>query len=187
MTVSEALDYVTLLVDSYPPRTMPLTDGYIAALAAALATYPRAVAARCCDPAHGIARECKFLPTVADIDAYCERETAPLRRIAHRHDEARRQIEQAQHNADRAADLALHRAVRPTYDELKRQYGDDWGIAPGGPDQAKDRALHIETIAAANRTLFDRECARAGLDPAQGCSPALLQALKAREGKGAEG
>lgn len=80
MTLSEAIRAVRAIVSAYPNGGNNAGDGYIGALAAVLGQYPRQVALRCADPVHGVARETKFLPTVADLVAWCERETAPLHR-----------------------------------------------------------------------------------------------------------
>lgn len=92
MSLSEAIEAAGAIVDCYPNGGTSASRGYIGALAATLASYPRQVALRCADHHMGIVRECKFLPTVADIVAWCERETAPLWNSADREKRIERQI-----------------------------------------------------------------------------------------------
>lgn len=97
MTPSEGIEAATRVLGCYPKRLTDGTgDGYLGALAAVLCSYPKQVAQRCSDPILGITRECKFLPTVADIVAWCERNTAPLWNSADREARIERQL------ADRA-------------------------------------------------------------------------------------
>ena len=85
MILSEAIEAATAIIERYPNGGANAGDSYIGALAAMLASYPRQVAMRCADPVRGIVRTCKFLPTVADVVAFCEREVTPL------YDEAKRE------------------------------------------------------------------------------------------------
>jgi len=80
MTLTEALKIVKQLISAYPNGGANASDGYFGALASVLGSYPRAVGLRCADPIRGVCRESKFLPTVADLIAWCERETEPMRR-----------------------------------------------------------------------------------------------------------
>src|SRR5580704_1453201 len=75
MSLSEAIDAAGLIIGAFPNGGANAGDSYIGALAATLGSYPRSVAKRCADHVHGVSRDCKFLPTVADIVAWCERHT----------------------------------------------------------------------------------------------------------------
>ena len=46
----------------------------MASLAAALAGYPLGIVEECCDPRTGLARSREFLPTVAAIVEWCDRQ-----------------------------------------------------------------------------------------------------------------
>jgi hypothetical protein len=133
LTQAEALRAVGELLAAFPNGSPANAKGYIGALAAVLGDYPKSVALRCADIRRGVARETRFLPTVADIVAFCERETAELRGIVDREDHhatlARAQQERAEAE-DRAAAV---RKARPTYADLKAKYGPDWGIT--NPDR----------------------------------------------------
>jgi hypothetical protein len=84
-------------------------------------TYPASVVRKAYDPVYGIPGTTKFLPTPADVIAWCDRETEPLRR-----------------SEDRAARLTAldadpvneDRAWRPTLEELREHYGPNWGLTP---------------------------------------------------------
>ena len=82
MTISEAIEAANKIIRAFPNGGNGAGQGYIGALAATLGSYPKSVALRCADPVRGVTRDCRFLPTVADIVGWCERETAPLYRQA---------------------------------------------------------------------------------------------------------
>jgi hypothetical protein len=54
---------------------------YTAAIAAVFSDYPRAVVERAADPRTGVASEYKFLPAVAEVKEFCDREQARLHRM----------------------------------------------------------------------------------------------------------
>jgi len=80
LEAAEALTKV--LAAAFPSNYV--RDGYVGTMAQVLVKYPRKVALRCVDPIDGIARECKFLPTVAEYTNWLERESQFLRRISDR-------------------------------------------------------------------------------------------------------
>lgn len=125
MTVSEAIEAATRIVDAYPNGGRSAGEGYLGALAAMLGSYPRSVALACSDRVRGVVRACKFLPTPADIVAWCEKETEPLRSRRERELRVSRQL------ADRADYERMQIEDRPrrlTVAELKAKYG-DWRAA----------------------------------------------------------
>ena len=74
LTMPEAIESVGKMIDgAYPNARKNVSNSYIGTLAALLLTYPKSIAMRCVDPINGVARTTKFLPTVADIVAWCER------------------------------------------------------------------------------------------------------------------
>jgi hypothetical protein len=101
---------------------------YFGALAAALRNYPRRVALAAADPVTGIPRETKFQPTVADVIAWCERESGWMRRAVERQnlDHARAK-ERAEAIADQRRTEEA-RKLRPTLEELRRKHGPNWGL-----------------------------------------------------------
>lgn len=171
--LSEALTAAGGLLDASPYRSQA-GDSYIGVLAKLLMEYPRSVALKCADPLRGVSRETKFLPTVADIVAWCENETEPLRG----HVEYERRVE-AQLRAREE-----WRNQRPNEDH--RKLAEAW---LNRTDPACKKFSHLaktfgamtleqqEVARRINRAFFDRECAAAGVDPSRGVSPSLLKLL----------
>jgi hypothetical protein len=123
MMLSEAIEAATRIVERYPNGGANAGKGYIGALAETLAGYPRQVAVACVG-VKGISAECKFLPTVADVIAWCERAVEPLRRDRDRELRVERQLVERQ-------EFEAPRRARLTYGELKSKYGDGhggWGV-----------------------------------------------------------
>lgn len=178
LSQAEALRAVGEMLAAFPNGSPANAKGYIGALAAVLGDYPKSVALRCADPVKGVSRETRFMPTVADIVAFCERETAELRGIVDREDHLEKLAREQRERAEADAVAAAKRAARPTYDDLKAKYGENWGIGGGADDLAAARAANLALIDRANRILFRRECAAAGVDPDKGVSPSLLAILQ---------
>jgi hypothetical protein len=148
-------------------------DIYTAAIAAVLSEYPTDIIRRATDPRTGIAGKSKWLPSVAEVRAFCEAEYAPVRRQQERErlaEERKRMLPPPVED----------RSKRPTYEELKARYGPNWGLIVG-PDAANRKAEVIKGIEEANQRVFLRECERDGIDPALRVSPTLLKLLS--EGK----
>lgn len=55
---------------------------YAAAIAAILEGYPTSIVDRATDPRTGVASECKWLPAVAEVREFCEREHARQIRLS---------------------------------------------------------------------------------------------------------
>jgi hypothetical protein len=97
MTLSEAIEAATAIVDCYPNGGRDAGKAYLGALAAILGKYPRSVALKCADPLYGITVECKFLPTVADVVKWCERKAEPLYRDYEREKRTAAQLAERKH------------------------------------------------------------------------------------------
>jgi hypothetical protein len=162
--MSDAVDVIGRLVDAFPNGRSQAGRSYIGALASLLVTYPKTIALQCADPIRGVARDTRFLPTVADLVAFCERELAAMRDIVEREDRAQELAKRQREAADAEKRLADARAVRPTYDELKAKYGPNWGIAPPTEDTAQARAKAAARLTEANRIMLMREYAAAGVE-----------------------
>ena len=124
MTISEGIEAAGRIIGAYPNGGRDAGQSYIGAIAETLASYPRQVATACAARVNGVTRDCKFLPTVSDIVAWCERKTEPLQRTAEREQRIAAQL------ASRSAD-EIQRDRRLSYDELKAKYGDGkggWGV-----------------------------------------------------------
>lgn len=120
---SRAIKLVCCITAFYPNGGKNVTKGYIASLATVLMTYP-IVAERCADPVHGVSRECKFLPTPAELIAWCDRE---MEAIARR-ERWKRIRDQTVANCEQDEYWERARAERPTLADMKRHYGPNWGI-----------------------------------------------------------
>lgn len=121
MSLSEAIEAATIIVDCYPNGGKNGSEGYLGALAETLGRYPKSVAKRCADRQLGIVRDCKFLPTVADIVAWCERETAPLYEQSQHAERLRDQFAEREKFVQ---EQTVDRVNRLTVKELKEKYGD---------------------------------------------------------------
>lgn len=118
--LSEALDLVAKLVGQWPQREVG--QDYVGALAVVLTDYPRSIVQRCCDPRQGVARETKFMPTVADLVTWCDRAVAPLLAIVQREDrEIALQAEMAQRRIE-------DRTERETMAQLRARLGPTFGL-----------------------------------------------------------
>lgn len=91
MILSEAIEAATAIVGCYPNGGRDAGRSYLGAVAATLASYPRQVAQRCAG-VRGVVQASRFLPTVADVVAWCEAETAPLYRQAEREERIEQQL-----------------------------------------------------------------------------------------------
>lgn len=123
MSLSEALDATGRIVGCYP-HTGDAGESYIGALADVLQAYPKSVAEACADRVRGIPRECKFLPTVSDIVAWCEKKTEPLRLRFDRNLRIFKQLADREEYLRMEAGAKPARAGRLTLTELKEKYGD---------------------------------------------------------------
>lgn len=128
MVLSEALQIVGKLLSCYPNGGAQAGKSYVGALAAILVTYPRTIAQQSADPLKGVPRERKFLPTPADLIAWCERETAALRGPVDREDHYSKLAREAQERREEGEYWERARTTRPTLDELRAKHGENWGL-----------------------------------------------------------
>jgi hypothetical protein len=120
MTISEAISAVQKIIDGYPNGGAGAGQGYIGASADILSSYPRQTALACANSRTGIARTCKFLPTVADIVAWCEKATEPLWCAAER--EARIAAQLAEREQVRPVDPAVVQGFKDLAEQMKRGF-----------------------------------------------------------------
>lgn len=178
MTLSEALELVAKLLDGFPHGRPPNQTSYMGALASVLCQYPRMVAANVADPVKGGGRETRFLPTIADLVGWCERESAFLRGLVDREDhDVKLAREREKRRIEHEREIAARRN-RPSLEELKAQYGPNWGLMTMDEASATAKRNHLALAAEAGRREFERECAEAGVDPAGGVSPSLRKLLQ---------
>jgi len=99
-------------------------EGYKANLKAVLGQYPDEVIIHISDPRTGVQRACKWPPTVAEIVCACEvqmQHLAKLKRL------------QNWGSRNEVPLLDAPREERPTYEDLKAKYGENWGLTPAEP------------------------------------------------------
>ena len=123
MTFTEALAAATGMVERYPQYARDAGKSYLGALAEILGKYPRQIALRCA-LIDGITAQCKFLPTVADIVAWCERGCKPLYDQFERETRARQQYEESEREKKLEQERKIEDRPRLTVEQLKEKYGD---------------------------------------------------------------
>lgn len=176
MLLSDALEQVNRLLGGFPNGGANAGDGYIGALAATLCDYPRQVAVKCCNPVRGVSRETRFLPTVADLVGFCERETQAMRRPVEVEDRDAALRWEMVERREAEARLRADRARRPTLDDLRQKHGPGWGI-DGAVRPSESLKATREQLVRANNATFERECMAFGIDPERGVSPSLVKLL----------
>lgn len=181
LMLSEALDVVTALIERYPNGGAAAERGYIGGLAAVLVEYPASIARRAADPLKGVPKACRFLPTPADVIAWCEGEIADMRAPVAREDldaKFARERAERREDAERWEKLRASPAGKYVADGLTSLANE----LRAGPAEADKRAhaTHIQQLDKANRRTFERDCAAAGVDPERGVSPALLRQIEER-------
>lgn len=149
MLLSDAIERVGEMLDRCPHGRPKNEGAYIGGLANVICQYPRMVAVKCVDPINGVLRECEYLPTIAKLVAFCERESEFLRHAVERENLHDSRLRDQQRRAKEAAQQAEARKDRPTYADLKAKYGGFSG----------------EFGARANDTMLRREYAAAGEEP----------------------
>lgn len=174
--MSEAIKVVGQMLRGYANGGAQASNSYIGALAEVLAHYPRCIAAHAGDLVKGVPRETRFLPTPADVIAWCERESADLRGIVERDDRERHIIGEMKRTEEEAAKLEADRKTRPTLKQMQEKYGPNWGLKTDEAATAA-KAAHMAALEHANRSTFQRECEAAGIDPAGGVSPSLTKLM----------
>lgn len=156
MLLSDAVDLVGKLTAAFPNGGQSAGRSYIGALAAVLCDYPKSVAARCADPLRGVARETRFMPTVADLVAWCERETQAMRTPVEREDRDGRILREMAERRDDGEYWQRARLERPTFDDLKAKYGPTWGLGQHKTDDHAADDRHAAAIDRANQRAYAR-------------------------------
>lgn len=142
---------------------------YVTAVAAVLSDYPAETIRFVTDPRTGMPARSEWMPTVGEVKRACEEHYGPIKRAIEREAAERKQL------SERKALAITDQRPRKTYEELAaecRAKGLEIGV------NVKDRPAANAQIDEANRRIFERECEAAGVDPAKGASPSLLQTLR---------
>ena len=123
-----------MLSSCYRLDQMRDPDGYVQNVAIVLSQYPNEVIAYITDPRTGIQRQSKWPPTVSEIIEACDKRLQHIAKLGPR---------------KKAEPLALGppNEERPTLEELKAKYGDNWGLTPPEPRKPPEKAPSWESIA----------------------------------------
>jgi hypothetical protein len=102
----------------------------MASLGAVLEQYPNDVIVYVTDPRTGIQRGCKWPPSIAEIVEACDKRVEELHH-KQRFSTWGKRNEPALPPPD---------VLKPTYEQLKEKYGEDFGLSPRGPRPAPEPA-----------------------------------------------
>src|SRR5262245_26054077 len=170
------LSRVSLLTAGRMKDEIQDPDLYASAVAAVLSEYPKDIVDAVTDPRTGIQRRIKWLPMLNEITDACEELYAPIKRKAER--EARRA-----ETARLLQDVGAPNDQRPTLQELKDKYGDNWGLNPiKDEDDLSKRADQARARITRNDQDILREYTRLNVEPVYASngmlvSPAMLKLL----------
>jgi hypothetical protein len=146
-------------------------ETYAMALAAVLSEYSLDIVRQVTDPRSGLPSRSQWLPTVKEVRDACEEIDQRRRAMAQM---KKREAEQLA--ARKAAELSRDR--RPTYEELKAQYGGNWGMpADARSDHRAEQRKAVQIMA--NEETFRAECRSAGVPEDSQISPSLAALVKA--------
>jgi hypothetical protein len=96
-------------------------DGYLTSLGLVLEQYPNDVIVYVTDPRTGVQRGCKWPPTIAEIVEACDKRMQ---------DQAKLERYRNWGKPDAAPAIEAPREERPTLEEMKEKYGEEWGLTP---------------------------------------------------------
>lgn len=131
-----ATNRARLLLGCYRTGDANDPDTYVAAIAATLARYSETIITDVTHPVSGLPSKKSWLPTVKEVFDACEEEDEKVRHAIARERRIREQL------AAREQDDAR---PRPTMEELKAKYGENWGLNQPKP-QPKAQAPNWKEI-----------------------------------------
>jgi hypothetical protein len=172
LTLSEAIETVGKMIRGYA-NAGQAGRSYIGAIAELLARYPRSIALGSADLATGVPSETRFLPTPADVVAFCERKTAAMRNVVETEDREHRLAREALERAEEAKAWEEKRKARPNYSDLIAKHGPNWGIQQAANDPAS-KAVSAAQLAEANERALLAEYAAASMEPVRGGDGMLI-------------
>jgi hypothetical protein len=150
LTYPEAIEVVGKLLGLFPNGSPANAKGYIGGLSQVLIAYPKSVSLRCSDPLKGVAKDTRFLPTVADLVAWCERETIAMRKPVETVDHFSRLHDEMIARREEGEYWQKARATRLSLDELRAKHGPDWGIKGRIIDDGTAKKRQTAAIQAGN-------------------------------------
>jgi hypothetical protein len=128
------LERSKILFSAYRADQYANEEGFMASVAMVLGQYSDDVIVFITDPRTGVQRHSKWPPTIAEIIEACDKRMQHIAKLGPR---------------KKAEPLALGppNEERPTLDELKAKYGDNWGLTPPEPRKPPEKAPSWESIA----------------------------------------
>jgi hypothetical protein len=120
-------------------------ETYVAAVTAVLSHYPEEVITSVTHPVTGLPSKKGWLPTVKEVTDACDAAVEPIVQNELRLKRVKDQLE---------ARERMERGEKPTLEQLKDKYGENWGLSQPGNVKTPDQK------AEENRTALEREQAR---------------------------
>jgi hypothetical protein len=120
-------------------------ETYVAAVTAVLSHYPEEVITSVTHPVTGLPSKKGWLPTVKEVTEACDAAVEPIVQNEARLKRIKDQLE---------ARERMERGEKPTLEQLKDKYGENWGLSQPGNVKTPDQK------AEENRTALEREQAR---------------------------
>ncbi|MBR0868917.1 hypothetical protein JQ633_00995 [Bradyrhizobium tropiciagri] len=160
---SYAAERAELLFGCY--RTGDANDPkvYVAAVTAVLARYPEQVITEVTHPVTGLPSNGKgWLPTVKEVSDACARAHEPIIQGELRLKRIKEQME---------ARERMDRGEKPTLEQLKARFGENWGLDKVQPEKTQDEKREE------NRAAMDREQARVRAEYNEAGAPAPASKL----------
>lgn len=112
-------------------------ETYVAAITAVLSRFEKDVITAVTHPVSGLPGQIDWLPKVTEVKKACELAELPMRNQREREKRIAEQLE-----ARRLEEEA--KAKKPTYEEMKAKYGEDFGIK--NPDRKRRAPVPAPTI-----------------------------------------
>jgi hypothetical protein len=118
-----------LLLGCYRTGDANDPETYVAAITAILARYPEEVITSVTHPASGLPSKSGWLPTIKEASDACNSAVEPIIQNQARLKRIAEQLEMRERE---------DRGEKPTLEELKAKYGENWGLTPREPKPAND-------------------------------------------------
>lgn len=143
MGTIEAAKAADRLFGFYPRSAASDPEIFMTGLVELFASYPAYLTERFLSVTTGIPGRFKMLPSIAEIRQFCEDIYGPLRRAQEWQELQKQRMEWARNNP---ALPAPELPPRPTLEELKAKYGENWGLK--SPALEKPQPLTLDALAA---------------------------------------
>jgi hypothetical protein len=131
-----------LLLGCYRTGEANDPETYVTAITAILAHYPEEIITAVTHPVSGLPSKKSWLPTVKEVVDACDESFEPIRQNELRMRRIKEQMA-ARAEQDRLAER------KPTFEEMKAKYGDNWGLTPARPKAKPIPAPSWDEIASA--------------------------------------